>query len=100
MGDLLGLWLTGGGQLLLAGLLLGAGLPLVFALGIRALALAEGGDAEADRSDPRPWLRPVAWLCFVAVVVGVLLGLAVIVSSGFGYELVFEGVLPTLQKGA
>ena len=45
-------------------------------------------------------LRRLLALRFVLVVVGVLLGLAVIVSSGFGYELVFEGVLPTLQKGA
>ncbi|ANS79973.1 hypothetical protein SGUI_2577 [Serinicoccus hydrothermalis] len=99
MGDLLLLWLAGGGQLLVAGLLLGAGLPLVFALGIRALALADGGDAETGSpAPPRPWARPVAWLCFAAVVAGVLLGLAVIVSSGAGYELVLDGVLPTLQK--
>ena len=98
MRDLLILWLEGAGRVLAAGLILGAGLPFVFALGIRALALADGGAAEVSEASPRPWARPVAWLCFAAVVVGVLLGLTVIVSSGFGRELVFEGLLPTLQK--
>ena len=36
------------GQILLVGLILGAGLPLVFSAGIRAMAWGTGGDAEAS----------------------------------------------------
>lgn len=98
MGDLIVLWLQGAWQLLLTGLVLGAGLPLVFALGIRSLALADGESAGEDPGEPKPWGRPLAWVLFAVVVIGVLLGLAVIVSSGFGYELVFDRLLPSLQK--
>ncbi|GAA5168322.1 hypothetical protein [Ornithinimicrobium tianjinense] len=98
MGNLIVLWLQGAGQLLLVGLLVGAGLPLVFALGIRALAWAEGGAAEKSRAEPRPVGRLLAWLCFGVVVLGVLLGLAIIVASGFGLELVFRGGVPVFVK--
>lgn len=98
MGNLVVLALEGAGRVLVAGLLLGAGLPLVFALGIRALAWAEGGDAEKSHAEPRPVGRLLAWLCFGVVVVGILMGLTVIVASGFGLELTFRGVLPVMEK--
>ena len=42
------LWLAleGGFHVLLAGMVLGAGLPLIFSLGIRALSYGVGGDAD------------------------------------------------------
>lgn len=98
MGNLVTLALQGALQVLVAGLIFGAGLPLIFALGVRALAWAEGGDAEKSHAEPRPVGRLLAWLCFGAVVAGVLLGLTVIVASGFGLELTFRGVLPVLER--
>lgn len=98
MGSLIVLTAEGAVRVLVAGLLLGAGLPLIFALGIRSLAWAEGGKAEKSRADPRPVGRFLAWLCFGVVVVGVLMGLMVIISSGLGLEFGFRGILPVLQR--
>ena len=41
-----GFALQGAWKVLAAGLILGAGLPLLFALGIRSLAYGAGGEAE------------------------------------------------------
>ncbi|GAA2602466.1 hypothetical protein GCM10010399_36470 [Dactylosporangium fulvum] len=79
-------------KILLASLVLGAGLPALFALGIRSLAYGTGG---AD-SAPRPVGTVLGWLCFVVVLLGVALGLTYIVATGFGRELSFEHVYPTI----
>ena len=88
----------GGLQVLAVGLVLGAGLPAVFALGIRALAWADGGDAEVGHGRPQPLGRLLAALCFLVVAAGVLLGLAVIVSRGVGLELGLDGIVPTISR--
>lgn len=98
MGSLLALTAEGAVRLLIAGLVLGAGLPLVFALGIRSLAWAEGGDAEKSGAQPRPIGRLIAWLCFGVVVLGIFAGLMIIVSSGLGLEVEFRGILPVLSR--
>lgn len=90
--------LQGAGQVLMVGLLLGAGLPAVFALGIRALAWAEGGKAEVSQARPRPIGKVLALVCFALVGAGVLFGLAVIVSGGLGVELGMDGLVPTTER--
>jgi len=97
----LGFALNGAWQVLLAGLLLGAGLPTVFALGIRATAYGVGGDAELHATGvtgpaPHPAGRPVGYLCFAIVLLGIVLGITFIVASGFGKALSFEHIYPTL----
>ena len=89
--------LEGAMRVLVVGLVLGAGLPAVFALGIRALAYGQGGDAEHSHARPHPVGRVLAFLAFAVVVSGVLLGLTVIVASGFGMEVVFDP-FPTLVE--
>jgi hypothetical protein len=81
--------LDGAWRVFLASLILGAGLPVLFALGIRSLA--SGGEAPA--SVPA---RSVAYLLFAIVVLGVLLGLTFIVATGFGKALSFEHIYPTI----
>lgn len=98
MNGLLGHALAGASQVLLVGLLLGAGLPAIFALGIRALAWGAGGDAEVTQGRPQPLGKALAWACFGLVGLGVLVGLAVIVSGGFGYELGLDGMVPTISR--
>jgi hypothetical protein len=71
-------------RVLVVCLLLGAGLPALFAAGIRALAR------------PAPTGRPVAYACFTVVLLGVALGLTFIVASGFGKALSFTHIYPTL----
>ncbi len=44
--------------------------------------------------------RLVAALCYTLVIIAVLLGLTVIVATGFGKELSFEHVWPTLVDKA
>ena len=66
--------LQGAGRVLLAGLLFGAGLPVVYALAMRALTLL-----------------------LIAVLVGaVVLGLVMIVATGFGKTVSFEHLIPSI----
>jgi predicted secreted protein len=87
-------------QILLVGLIVGAGLPLLFSLGIRASAWGTGGDAEVQHGGvaaaPHPLGRALAALCFLIVVAVVVLGLVYIVATGFGKELSFSHVYPTI----
>jgi hypothetical protein len=93
------------GQILLVGLILGAGLPLVFSAGIRAMAWGTGGDTEASGAGqaaarPHPMGRVLAVMCFVVVLAVVALGITFIVASGFGKALSFQHVVPTLVDKA
>jgi hypothetical protein len=92
----LGFALEGAWKVLVAGLVLGAGLPLLFALGIRSLAYGAGGDAEVHGSRPHPAGTVLGWVLFAVVLAGVLLGIAFIVASGFGKALSFEHVYPSI----
>jgi hypothetical protein len=97
----LGFALEGAWKVLLAGLLLGAGLPVLFALGVRSLAYAAGRDAEVHPSGvtgptSHPIGKVVAYALFAIVVLAVLLGIGFIVAGGFGKTLSFEHVLPAI----
>lgn len=89
------LWLAleGGFHVLLAGMVLGAGLPLIFSLGIRALSYGVGGDADIVDHKPHPVARIIAYLCFAIVIAAILYGIAVIVSHGLGFSLYVPGDL-------
>ena len=87
-------------RVLIAGLLLGAGMPAMFALGVRALAFADG--APTDRPGPaaKALSRLVAVLCFANAIGAVALGITYLVASGMGKTVSFEHVLPTfVSKG-
>ncbi|NLH71124.1 MAG: hypothetical protein GX454_13280 [Brooklawnia sp.] len=75
--ELFGLVLRSFLEVLLVGALLGAGLPALFALGVRVVAISEG----------RRSYRILAYSIFALVVVIVLLGIAVIVADGLGVTL-------------
>ena len=97
----LGFALGGAWKVLLSGLILGAGLPMLFALGIRSLAWGAGGDAEVHASGTSgPAARPIGtvlgYALFAIVLIGVALGITFIVASGFGKALSFEHVYPTI----
>ena len=97
----LGFALEGAWKVLVASLILGAGLPMLFALGIRSLAWGAGGDAEVHESGvtgptPRPAGTIAGWLLFAIVLAGVILGITFIVASGFGKALSFEHIYPTI----
>ena len=100
MGDNLGFALDGGWQVLCYGLLLGAGIPVVFALGVRSLAYGTGGEATDSHGGTHVIGKVLAGVCFVVVVLAVALGLTVIIAAGFGKQVSFEHVYPTLVDKA
>jgi hypothetical protein len=86
----------GAGQVLAVSLLLGAGLPMIFGLGVRFYALGAGGDAEVDHAQPKPLGKVLAVLCFLIVLAGVAIGITIVVASGFGKAVSFEHIYPVL----
>ncbi|MCZ4497656.1 MAG: hypothetical protein JWQ74_209 [Marmoricola sp.] len=97
MNDNLGFALEGAWKVLLVGLVLGAGLPAVFATGIRALAWGTGGTAEVVLdARPHPVGRLLAGACFAVVLAGIVLGLTVIVAAGQGKVVSFDHVYPVI----
>jgi hypothetical protein len=90
-------------KVLLVGLILGAGLPTLFAAGVRFLAWGQGGEAEVHAAGtaaavPHPAGRALAGLCFVVVLAGVTLGITYVVVTGMGNALSFEHVFPTIKS--
>ena len=96
MGDVVDLALRAVGQILLVGLVLGAGIPVLFSAGIRAMAYGAGGDAETSHAPGHPVGKVLAVVCFAVVVLVVVMGITFIVASGFGKTLSFEHVVPTI----
>lgn len=90
------------GRVLLVSLVLGAGLPILFGLGLRATAWGTGGDAEEHGEGvapaPHPLGRVLGIACFALVVACVLLGITYVVATGFGWQLSFAHGLPTLVE--
>jgi hypothetical protein len=93
-------------KVLVYSLILGAGLPVLYAVGVRASAWgavpAEGADVTpAAAADPaglrrrRVLGRTASALCFAIVLAGIGLGLAYIWASGHGDQLSFEHTYPT-----
>ena len=88
-------------KILVIGVVLGAGLPALFAAGVRAMAYGQGGQAElhAVGSAPpaaHPIGKVLAGICFAIVVLAVALGIVFIVASGFGKVLSFEHIYPMI----
>ncbi|MBZ5736885.1 hypothetical protein [Nocardioides mangrovi] len=96
MSDNLGFALDGAWQVLLASLVFGAGLPVVYAFGIRAFAWGAGGDAEVSHARANPVGYVVGALCVLVVLAGVVLGITIIAAAGFGKAVSFEHGYPTI----
>lgn len=86
-------------RVLWVGLLLGAGLPVLFATGVRLLAggeATEGPDGEVIAHRPAPWQKVAAWVCFAIVLYAVAVGLLVIIGAGRGEVVTFSHGIPHL----
>ncbi|MFL6170469.1 MAG: hypothetical protein ACJ711_12415 [Ornithinibacter sp.] len=93
------LLLEGAGEVLVAGLVFGAGLPVVYALALRVLTIGATSYAGPDgdiHSTPRMSSRLFSGVLVAVVVAGVLLGLMIIVATGFGKEVTFDTIYPTI----
>ncbi len=89
--------LDGAWKVLLAGLLLGAGIPSLFALAVNSLAVAEGGEALSGAA-PKPAAKMVAYLLFALILVLVAYGLAWLIFTSLGFKVGFSGIIPTFSK--
>jgi hypothetical protein len=87
-------------KVLIAGLVLGAGLPALFAAGVRLTSLGvsetPGPDGTLATHGSRPLPVALGWLCYLIAALAVLLGITVIVAAGLGKEVSFEHVFPTI----
>ncbi len=88
--------LQGAWKVLLVGMILGAGLPALFAFGIRSLAYGTGGDAEVSHEAGHPVGKVMAALIFALVLAVIGLGILTIVASGFGKAVSYEHIYPVL----
>jgi len=89
----------GASQVFVAGLVFGAGLPLVYAVALRVLTIGSTSYADATgevHSRPRLSSRVFAGLLIAVVVAGIVVGLMIIVATGFGKEVSFENIYPTI----
>lgn len=82
-------------NVLLVSLVVGAGLPALFALGIKSMAYGVGGDAEVSHETGHPVGKIVGGLLFALVVAFILTGIAIVVASGLGMTVSFAHVFPT-----
>lgn len=89
--------LQGGWKVLTASLAFGAGMPVVYALAMRALALGGEADSETDATQGSSTVgKLVAGLLLLVVLAGVAVGITIIVAAGIGKVVSFEHVIPTL----
>ena len=89
------MWLTildDAWRVLVAGLVLGAGLPILFALGVKSTAWANG---DLPGTPANPAGRVVAAVLNTVVVLAIAIGLGYIVAHGLGYTLVWTGGVPS-----
>ena len=89
----------GASEVFVAGLVFGAGLPFVYAVALRVLTI--GSTAYADpsgeiHSTPRMSSRLFAGVLIAVVVAGIVVGMMIIVATGFGKEVSFENIYPTI----
>jgi hypothetical protein len=88
----------GAWRVLIAGLLFGAGIPVVYALALRALTIGATTTVSAEGDiRVRPSLRGrlLSALLVAVVVGGVALGLMIILAAGMGKTVTFEHLIPT-----
>lgn len=83
-------------RVLVAALILGAGLPALYGFGVRQLVIA--GRVEAQTKSRAVLHRGVAWASFGLAVLAVLLGLTYIVAHGFGVQVTFNGLMPVISR--
>lgn len=94
----LSLALQGAWKVLAVSLILGAGLPMIFGLGVRSMALGTGGAAEVSHAKPRPIGKVLAAICFLVVLAGVAVGITIVVATGFGKAVSFEHIYPMIVE--
>ena len=81
--DTVWLSLQGAWDLLRYGLVVGAGLPILFALGVRFMA-GPAVEEGAVAAGPSAGGRALSWIFFALCLLGVIVGIEIIVGAGMG----------------
>jgi hypothetical protein len=86
----------------LASLILGAGLPVLFATGIRSLAWGAGGAAEVSDARPNPIGKVLATVIFLIVAYAIVSGIVYVIATGKGsnYDITFKHLYPQIYQKA
>lgn len=75
-------------RVLVVGLLFGAGLPALFAVGMRAYAAGEGGvDADGVNQAPHPAMKIIGWVMFALVGLIIITAVLWIARASINYHL-------------
>lgn len=91
----------GGWKVLIAGLMFGAGLPVIYALAMRMLTL---GATQTVGPDGRthtaytPVGKAIAGLLLLLIAGAVALGITIIAAAGMGKVVSFDHVIPTIVE--
>ncbi|MFT4080948.1 MAG: hypothetical protein QM638_00030 [Nocardioides sp.] len=99
----LGYTLDGAWKVLLAGLILGAGLCAVYAVGIRGMALSAAGSGEAGQGGQggrqgNAIGYVIAGVCLLIVLYGIVSGIMIVLGSGLGKDVTFDHVIPMFTE--
>lgn len=86
--------LEGAWKVLAAGLVLGAGLPVLYALSVRGMAMAHGAGAVIGEQTAKPYGKVIAWALLLVILLAVSYGLSFIVATGLGKQVTFEHIIP------
>jgi hypothetical protein len=88
-------------KVLVAGLVLGAGIPALFAAGVRLTAVGTpGADPSGTATAPRAVPLFLGSLCFLLAALAVALGITVVIAAGAGKMVSFDHVYPTIVDKA
>lgn len=88
MGDIITQILTGTGKVIVVGILLGAGLPLLFSAGIVLQDRGAGGTLrDGTRVQPSSLARVAAWIIFAVITLVIIYGLLFITKDSLGHYL-------------
>ena len=90
-------------KILIASVILGAGLPILFATGVRSLAWGTAGAEVGDVAQPRrsnPIGIALAVVLFAVVAYVIYAGLIYVIATGQGssYDIGFHHLIPVVEK--
>ncbi len=92
--NMIPLALDGAWKVLAAGLVLGAGLPVIYAFVVRGLAMAKGNGAVVGVQQAKPFGKILAWVLLLVILLAVAYGISFIVATGLGKAVSFDHVIP------
>ncbi|HOF64471.1 MAG TPA: hypothetical protein PLL54_09220 [Dermatophilaceae bacterium] len=92
--DMIPLALEGAWKVLAAGLVLGAGLPLLYAFAVKGMAMANGAGAILGETTKKPAGKVLMWVCLLVILLAASYGISFIIATGIGKTVTFDHVIP------